>query len=90
MKELAAGLAAIDDKLLAAHARDDAFALTVLYGDAGDAVESSGDADAACFYFTQAYVYALEAGHELAARYKASLVRYGREPSDDQWQQADM
>ncbi len=53
---------ALDQALLAAHATQDTAALVRLYTIAGDQAERDQDIDAACFYLTQAFVYALEAG----------------------------
>ena len=47
----------LDERLLAAHARDDKPALVALYTEAADAADTT---DAACFFLTQAYVYGLE------------------------------
>ncbi|MFT5742639.1 MAG: hypothetical protein ACI86S_000699, partial [Paracoccaceae bacterium] len=50
----------LDDRLLAAHARDDRRALVTLYTEAGS---SANNLDASCFYLTHAYIFALEMGH---------------------------
>ncbi len=52
-------MASLQDRLLAAHARDDRATLVALYTEAADA---SSDIDTACFYLTHAYIFALEAG----------------------------
>jgi hypothetical protein len=49
----------LHDRLLDAHARDDRAALVALYTEAADAARNL---DAACFYLTHAYIYALEKG----------------------------
>ena len=49
----------LQDRLLDAHARNDRAALVGLYTEAADAAP---DLDAACFYLTHAYIYALEKG----------------------------
>ena len=49
----------LDDRLLDAHARDDRTGLIALYAEAADTAQ---DIDAACFYLTHAYVFALEKG----------------------------
>ncbi|SDO67731.1 hypothetical protein SAMN05216196_1087 [Lutimaribacter pacificus] len=66
----------LDQRLLAAHARDDRQALILLYAEAGDIAP---DIDAACFYLTHAYVFALEAGAPEAAGLHARLRAAGRE-----------
>jgi len=50
----------LDQRLLSAHAAGDYPALVSLYR---EAAEASTDADAAGFYLTHAYVFALELGH---------------------------
>lgn len=67
---------ALDDMLLAAHARNDRRALVGLYAQAADSVN---DLNAACFYLTHAYVFALELGDARAADLHARLVAEGRE-----------
>lgn len=47
----------LQDRLLDAHARDDRAALVALYTEAAD---GAGDLDAACFFLTHAYIFALE------------------------------
>ena len=66
----------LDDRLLAAHAAHDRAALVALYT---EAAETSGDADAAGFFLTHAYVWALDLGHPAAASLRARLVAEGRE-----------
>ena len=50
-----------------------------LYTQAADEAEAAGDHDQACFYLTQAFVHALEAGRAEAAALNARLVAAGRE-----------
>lgn len=51
--------------MLDAHERNDKAALVQLYTQAADIAEKHADADAARFYLTQAYVFALDTGsHE--------------------------
>lgn len=69
---------ALHEAVLAAHAADDRLALAALYGKAADELEAGGQEAAACFYFTQAYVFALEAGLPDADRYRAALAQRGR------------
>lgn len=68
----------LDAQLLAAHEACDAPALIRLYQVAADQAES---VDAACFYLTHAYVFALEQGHPDTAQIRARLVDEGREPA---------
>jgi hypothetical protein len=70
---------ALDGALLAAHARADERALARLYGQAADAAETAGEIDAACFFLTQAYVFALSAGAPQADALHARLRAHGRE-----------
>ncbi|MBT8455493.1 MAG: hypothetical protein KJO15_05270 [Alphaproteobacteria bacterium] len=70
---------ALETALLAAHARRDLSALAELYTQAADEKEAAQDIDAACFYLTHAYVFALDAGHPSAPALRARLVAYGRE-----------
>jgi hypothetical protein len=72
-------LFALEAALLAAHDRDDHVALVSLYRDAGALKELAGDIDAACFYYTHAYVFALEAGDPASADLLGKLVQYGRD-----------
>ncbi|KUF08816.1 hypothetical protein [Pseudoponticoccus marisrubri] len=67
---------ALDDSLLDAHARADTRALVGLYTQAADSVN---DADAAGFFLTHAYVFALELGDGRAAQLHARLCAEGRE-----------
>ena len=68
--------ASLDQRLLQAHAAGDKPALVALYTEAADAAENI---DAACFYLTHAYVFALETGHPAAAALHARLKAEGRE-----------
>ena len=63
-------------RLLEAHERDDRQALVGLYAQAADATQ---DRDAACFFLTHAYVFALERGDARAPALHARLVAEGRE-----------
>lgn len=72
------GAADLDAALLAAHAKQDAGTLIGLYAQAGEAVQAQ-DADAACFYFTQAFIFALEAGDPRALGLQVRLHALGRE-----------
>lgn len=66
----------LDTRLLAAHEAGDRDALVALYTEAADSAASH---DAACFYLTHAYVFALELGHPAADRLRARLIAAGRE-----------
>jgi len=66
----------LDARLIAAHEAGDKPALVTLYTEAADV---ANDVDAACFYLTHAYVFALDAGHPAAATLHARLVAQGRE-----------
>ena len=68
--------AALDAQLIAAHDGDDRAALIQLYTKAADI---SNDLDAACFFLTHAYVFALEGGVPEASALHARLKAHGRE-----------
>ncbi len=65
----------LDERLLDAHARDDRTALVDLYTQAADA---ENDVDAACFFLTHAFVFALEIGDARADDLRARLQVYNR------------
>ncbi len=69
----------LDKRLLAAHGAGDNRILSRLYAQAGDLAESQGQIEAACFYLTHAYVFALEQGLPEAAQLHQRLVLFGRE-----------
>lgn len=69
-------LADLDARLLAAHDRDDKAALVALYTEAADV---ANDLDAACFYLTHAYIFALDTGAPQTPALHARLVAHGRE-----------
>ena len=73
------GRDALDAALLAAHARGDKTALVSLYTQAADGTEADGDIDAAAFYLTHGYVYALDLGDARAAGLHGRLKVWGRE-----------
>ena len=75
----------LNARLLAAHAADDRSALVRLYARAADQAPSE---DAAAFYLTHAYVFALDTGHADAAALRARLVALGRETPDTDTDQA--
>lgn len=70
---------ALDDALLDAHAREDKPALVELYISA--AAEAPTD-DAAGFYLTHAYVFALDCGDDRSAELRDRLVAMGRETNE--------
>ncbi len=67
----------LQERLLAAHEADDKPHLVTLYTLAADAAE---DIDAACFFLTHAYVFALDVGDERALSLAKRLAEHGREP----------
>ena len=69
----------LDAQLLDAHARHDSDALITLYAEAAHQQSSE---DAAAFFLTHAYVYALESGAPRATDLRAQLIGMGREPLD--------
>lgn len=71
--------AALDARLLKAHAERDQRSLVQLYTQAADDKEKQGDIDATCFFLTQAFIFALESGDANAADLNQRLVNYGRE-----------
>ena len=66
----------LETRLLAAHAAGDRVALARLYSEAAN---EALDPEAAGFFLTQAYVFALEAGLSDAAALHARLKDAGRE-----------
>lgn len=66
----------LDSAMIRAHAARDQAALITLYAQAAD---TANDLNAACFFLTHAYVFALEAGAQEAATLHARLVAHGRE-----------
>ncbi|MEM8699331.1 MAG: hypothetical protein AAGF44_09175 [Pseudomonadota bacterium] len=70
------GSEALDARLLAAHEAGDSRALVTLYR---EAAEASASTEAACFYLTHAYVFALETGHPEADALHRRLKAAGRE-----------
>jgi len=64
------GVSALDEALIAAHAAGNKTELVQLYTEAAEAAAG----EAAAFYLTHAYVFALEAGDPRAASLRAALV----------------
>lgn len=69
----------LDARLLRAHEANDRAALIALYTEAGNTADNE---TARGFYLTHAYVFALEAGLDVAQELRAQLVSMGREPAD--------
>lgn len=69
----------LDSGLMAAFDAGDGAALIALYGAAGDLHAARGDVDAACFFWTQAYVFALDLGDARARHLRTALIAQGRE-----------
>lgn len=66
----------LDAEMIAAHEARDQAALIRLYTQAAD---MAGDLDAACFFLTHAYVFALEAGAPQAEILRGRLRAHRRE-----------
>ena len=65
----------LNGRLLRAHDAGDKHALVRLYTQAAD---QAPDTDTACFFLTQAYVFALETAHPSTEVLSARLTRHGR------------
>ncbi len=70
--------ASLEQALLNAHAQNDTRALIELYTIAGDQAEDARDDEAASFYLTHAFVFALEAGAPEAPKLNIRLANKGR------------
>ncbi len=68
-------MSSLDTRLLAAHAANDKPGLVALYTKAAD---EAATLDAACFYLTHAYIYALELDHGDSAILHRRLARHQR------------
>jgi hypothetical protein len=66
----------LNKQLLLAHVAGDKLALSQLYAQAAD---QQNTLDATCFFLTQAYVFALDAGSDQAKDLHRRLKDYGRE-----------
>lgn len=75
----ASGAHALQDALLAAHGTGDDERLAALYEQAGDFSEAAGAIDEACFFLTQALVFALVSGAPRQRAIRERLHAYGRE-----------
>ena len=71
--------AELDAELIAAHAAGDGARLVRLYTAAADSSAAAGDIDAACFFLTHAYVFALHMGDPAAEALHRRLMAEGRE-----------
>ena len=78
-------MATLDQKILLAHARGDGNRLAGLYLQAANEKQLLGNIDATCFFLTQAYVFALEAGSDLVPEINCRLVEQGREEPLKDW-----
>lgn len=71
--------AKLQAELLLAHEKQDFETLSTLYSKAAFQLEASNDIDAACFYWTHAFVFALDADLDEAVEIASQkLVSYGR------------
>ncbi|MGB3176991.1 MAG: hypothetical protein WBH14_12440 [Albidovulum sp.] len=70
---------ALDQALLTAHTAGDLAALVRLYTQAADDQEAAGNINAACFYLTHAYVFALQSGSAAINDLNRRLCEHGRE-----------
>lgn len=77
--EKADSQAALDARLIAANETGDWPALVDLYIQAARSSDSSGDQDAACYYLTHAYVFALQIDDARVDDLHAELKARGRE-----------
>ncbi|MEM9426316.1 MAG: hypothetical protein AAGA06_06405 [Pseudomonadota bacterium] len=69
----------LDRDMVAAVRAGDKARIVRLYAQAAEASEATGDVDRACFFYTHAWVFAMEAGDPLAEDLRAKLVAHGRE-----------
>ena len=69
----------LDSDIRQAHANSDANALVRLYTRLADLKEAAGEIDAACFFLTHAFVYALEDGADEQYAIQERLRGYDRE-----------
>ncbi|MGI9504153.1 MAG: hypothetical protein ACR2RE_13985, partial [Geminicoccaceae bacterium] len=69
----------LESSIKAAHAADRLDRLATVYAESAKLYERQGEIDAACFFWTQAYVIALDAGIDsLADGMEAKLTAFGR------------
>jgi len=69
----------LEGPLLAAHEHNDGAELVRLYTAAADLSEAAGNLDAACFYLTHAFVFALQEGDAASDALQVRLWTHGRE-----------
>ncbi|MFT5159018.1 MAG: hypothetical protein ACI9ZD_000615 [Paracoccaceae bacterium] len=69
----------LNEQLFAAHAENDKTKLVALYRLAGEMMISHNDINAASFYLTHAYIFALDVGDKAAPEIHKMLVGFGRE-----------
>lgn len=69
----------LNANMLHAHEQNDCTRLLALYTQAANQQEAAGETDAACFYLTHAYVFALESGDAQVTELHQRLKKYGRE-----------
>jgi len=69
----------LHNRLMSAHDARDLSLLSELYTEAAGLAENEGDIDRCCFFLTQAWVFAMDAGDPKAIPLKARLVAYGRD-----------
>ncbi|NNE78884.1 MAG: hypothetical protein HKN18_01305 [Silicimonas sp.] len=65
--------------MMAAHGSCNLPELVDLYATAANWAETEGDVDRCCFFLTQAWVYAMEAGSPDANQLRNRLVAHGRD-----------
>ena len=75
----------VEAALLQAHQHNDVPSLITLYALAADEREQHGDIDAACFFLTHAFVFALESGSERMLELNQRLVAHGRSDEISGW-----
>ena len=69
-------MSALNDQILAAFSTNDKKALAELYS---QAARTASTVDSACFFATQAYIFALECNHEVQIELFEFLKKHGRE-----------
>ncbi len=69
----------LHNRILAAHEHGDGHLLAQLYLDAANRMRSDKNNEAVAFLLTQAYVFALDSGSDLAVELHKELVELGSE-----------
>ena len=69
----------LEQEIQEAHGHADGNSLAQLYTRLADIHEAAGDVDAACFYLTHAYVFALESGNGSVNLLQERLHSHDRE-----------